>query len=65
MAALYAKLLSTPFKDLPNYWDPFMAFASQQTVEVLASEEELKTLETAFDGDEKNKLSGDECLHRL
>ena len=34
-----------------------MAFASQQTVEILASEEELKTLETAFDGDERNKLS--------
>ena len=35
-----------------------MAFASQQTVEILASDEELKTLETAFDGDERNKLSG-------
>ena len=57
MAALYARLLSTPFKDLATYWDPYMAFASQQTVEILASEEELKTLETAFDGDERNKLS--------
>lgn len=34
-----------------------MAFATQQTVEVLASKEELEELDKAFESNEKNKLS--------
>ena len=34
-----------------------MAFASQQTVDILASEEELAELDKAFESNEKNKLS--------
>ena len=55
---LYAQLLSTPFKDVGNYWDPYMAFASQQTVEVLGSDEEVSTLVSAYDADARNKMSG-------
>lgn len=57
VAALYAQLLATPFKEVSTYWDPYMAFATQQTVEVLASKEELEELDKAFESNEKNKLS--------
>ena len=59
VSALYAKLLSTPFKDVKTYWEPFMNFATQQTIDVLASPEELVELDKAFESNEKNKLSID------
>ena len=55
---LYKRILSTPFRDVGNYWDPYMGFASQQTVEILGSEEEVSTLVTAYDSNERNKMSG-------
>ena len=56
MAALYNQILSTPFKDVKSYWEPFMAFASQQTVQVLASPDELGMLESAFAEDVSNHM---------
>ena len=56
VAALYNQILSTPFKDVKSYWEPFMAFASQQTVQVLASPDELKMLESAFAEDSANHM---------
>ena len=35
-----------------------MGFASQQTVEILGSEEEVSTLVTAYDSNERNKMRG-------
>ena len=60
VAALYSQILSTPFKDIQSYWDPFMAFASQETVQVLATKEELDALESAYEEDVSNKLKSDE-----
>ena len=54
---MYSRILSTPFKDIQSYWDPFMAFASQQPVEVLATPEELKLLDNVYDEDPANKMS--------
>ena len=55
---LYKRILSTPFRDVGNYWDPYMGFASQQTLEILGSEEEVSMLVSAYDTNDHNKMSG-------